>query len=72
MTAGPMAMAASVLGATEPTASPRDADVKDSSVSIARNLANLVAPCTEPSNCVDRQREGETVSRIKVGTAVPQ
>ena len=41
MTAGPMATAASVLGATEPTARPRDAETKDSSVSTARNFMNL-------------------------------
>ena len=41
MTAGPIATAASVVGATEPTARPREADVKDSSVRIAKNLANL-------------------------------
>ena len=39
--AGPMATAASVLGATEPTARPRDADAKDSNVRIPRNFANL-------------------------------
>ena len=41
MTPGPMARAASVLGAKEPTARPRDVDVKLSSVRIPQNLANL-------------------------------
>ena len=41
MTAGPMATAASVDGATEPTASPSAEDVKDSSVRMPRNDANL-------------------------------
>ena len=41
ITAGPIATAASVDGATEPTASPRAADVKDSSVRMPRNDANL-------------------------------
>jgi len=36
-----MATAASVEGATEPTASPSEADVKDSSVRMPRNAANL-------------------------------
>ncbi len=36
-----MATAASVEGATEPTASPSDADVKDSNVRMPRNEANL-------------------------------
>jgi hypothetical protein len=41
MTAGPMATAASVLGATAPTARPRADEQKDSSVRIPRNLRNL-------------------------------
>ena len=38
---GPMASAASVDGANEPTASPRDVDANDSSVSTPQNFANL-------------------------------
>ena len=41
MTAGPMATAASVDGATEPTARPSAADVNDSSVKMPKNDANL-------------------------------
>ena len=41
MTPGPMASAASVLGANAPTARPRDVDAKLSSVRIPQNLANL-------------------------------
>ncbi len=44
MTPGPMASAASVLGAKEPTASPRDVDAKLSSVRIPQNFANLQQP----------------------------
>ena len=44
MTPGPMASAASVLGAKEPTASPRDVEAKLSSVRIPQNLANLQQP----------------------------
>lgn len=38
---GPIARAASVDGAKEPTASPREVDVNDSSVRMPQNLANL-------------------------------
>jgi hypothetical protein len=41
ITAGPMATAASVLGATAPTARPRAEEQKDSRVRIPRNLRNL-------------------------------
>jgi hypothetical protein len=41
MIPGPIASAASVDGAKEPTAKPRDVDVNDSSVSKPQNFANL-------------------------------
>lgn len=41
MTAGPIATAASVLGANDPTVSPRAADVNASKVRIPRKRANL-------------------------------
>lgn len=41
MMAGPIAAAVSAFGAPAPTASPRAVLVKDSSVSTARNFANL-------------------------------
>ncbi len=50
--AGPMATAASVDGATEPTARPSAADVNDSSVKMPRNDANLqqvTATLTSPA-----------------------
>ncbi len=40
-TAGPMASAASVEGAIEPTARPSADEANDSSVRMPRNLANL-------------------------------
>ena len=43
MMPGPMASAASVDGANEPTASPSDVDANDSSVSTPQNFANLAA-----------------------------
>lgn len=42
ITAGPMATAASVLGAAAPTLRPSAAAVKDSRVKMPRNLANLI------------------------------
>ncbi len=41
MMPGPMASAASVDGANEPTANPRDVDANDSNVSTPQNFANL-------------------------------
>lgn len=41
MTPGPMACAASGEGAMAPTARPREEEVKDSSVSMPRNVASL-------------------------------
>jgi hypothetical protein len=41
ITAGPIATAASVLGATAPTARPRAEEQKDSRVKMPRNFRNL-------------------------------
>lgn len=44
MTPGPMASAASVEGANDPTARPSEVDAKDSRVRMPQNLPNLPQP----------------------------
>ena len=51
---GPMASAASVDGAKEPTASPSEVDANDSRVSTPQNFANLAARQTR-SKAFDHQ-----------------
>ncbi len=65
MTPGPMASAASVLGAKEPTASPRDVDAKLSSVRIPQNLANLQQPqMSLPQRLVNPVRPRRVCSQL--------
>ncbi len=56
MMPGPIASAASVEGAKEPTASPREVAVKDSRVRIPQNLANLrtMCACSHSENMIQQ------------------